>query len=72
MTNQHNQPQRVSESCTFKRTKMMKTVTGRITVRFAGFLDAFGNHLFGCIIKIGSFFFLLFALHTNGQVIING
>jgi len=50
----------------------MKTVACRIPVGFVGFRYAFGDHLLGSVIIIRLFFFLPFAFHANGDVIING
>ncbi len=50
----------------------MKTVTGRITVRFAGIRDAISHHLSGGIFIIRPFFFFFFAIGAYGLVIDDG
>lgn len=49
----------------------METVTGRIAVWLTCFLHAPGDHLSGDVFIIGSFFFFLFAFHTDRLMIKN-
>jgi hypothetical protein len=61
-----------ASSLTLKRAKMVETVTGRISIRFVGCLHAGSDHLFGHVLVIRLFFFLLFASHAYRLMIIDG
>jgi hypothetical protein len=62
---------RYSSSLTLKRAKVVETITGRISIGLVGSLHAGGDHLFGHVLVIRPYFFLFFASHTYGLMIID-